>query len=177
MHVRCPHCHNPIDIVDDDRFEEIVCSSCGSSFSLVATDPTDSYHPGTRMLGHFELIQKLGAGHFGTVWKARDTELDRIVAIKVPRRGQLSLEESELFFREARSTAQLKHTNIVAVHEVGRDGDQIYIVSDYVEGANLSEWLSARRLSTREAAEICAKIANALHHAHEAGDRSPVLLP
>ncbi len=55
------------------------------------------------------------------------------------------------------------------MHEVGRDGDQIYIVSDYVEGANLSEWLSARRLSTREAAEICAKIANALHHAHEAG--------
>jgi serine/threonine protein kinase len=98
------------------------------------------------MLGRFEVIQPLGTGHFGSVWKCRDTELDRLVAVKIPRKEQLTTEESELFFREARASAQLKHPNVVAVHEVGREGDPIYIVSDFVEGANLREWLSARRL-------------------------------
>jgi len=121
------------------------------------------------MLGHFEVIQQLGIGHFGSVWKARDTELDRVVAVKIPRQQQLNAEEMEVFFREARAAAQLSHPSIVAVHEVGREGDQLFIVSDYVEGANLSEWLSARKLPAKEAAELCARIADGLQHAHEAG--------
>ncbi len=161
MHVRCPHCHNPIELVAEASLEEIPCPACGSSFNLVGTEKTESYNPGSQMLGRFEVIQQLGIGHFGSVWKARDTELDRIVAVKIPREQQLNAEESEAFFREARAAAQLSHPSIVAVHEVGREGDQVYIVSDYVEGANLSEWLSAKRL--------CAKIADGLQHAHEAG--------
>jgi serine/threonine protein kinase len=103
------------------------------------------------------------------VWKARDTELDRTVALKIPRKGQLDPGETEQFLREARAAAQLRHANIVSVHEVGRDQDTVFIVSDFVEGATLADRLAAQRLSIRESAELCAKIAEALHHAHESG--------
>ena len=60
----------------------------------------------------------------------RDTELDRTVAVKIPRQEQLSRDDVEMFLREARAAAQLHHPNIVSVHEVGRDGDTVFIVSD-----------------------------------------------
>ena len=75
----------------------------------------------------------------------------------------------EKFLREARAAAQLKHPNIVSVHEVGRDADSVYIVSDFVRGVNLSDWLTGQQLTSREAAELIAKVCRALHHAHEQG--------
>jgi tetratricopeptide (TPR) repeat protein len=81
----------------------------------------------------------------------------------------MTAEEQEKFFREARAAAQLRHPSIVSVHEVGRDGDSVYIVSDFVRGVTLGDWLSGQKLTSREAAELCAKIADALHHAHEQG--------
>jgi WD40 repeat protein/ribosomal protein S27E len=169
VHVRCPHCHNPIEVVDADPLTDISCPDCGSSFSLISGE-TASYQPGAvKTIGHFELLESVGGGHFGTVWKARDTKLDRIVAVKVPRRGQIEGSEAEMFVREARSAAQVKHSGVVAVHEVGREDDTLYIVSDFVDGCSLNDWLSGRRLTPREAAELCVKIADALHAAHEAG--------
>jgi serine/threonine protein kinase len=123
---------------------------------------------GTR-LGRFELIERVGTGSFGTVWKARDTELDRMVAIKIPRNAQLSADEAEKFIREARSAARLRHPNIVSVHDFGRSDGSIYIVSDFVQGEPLSEVLTSRRLSTTAAVNLAIKIADALGHAHEAG--------
>ncbi len=111
----------------------------------------------------------MGQGAFGSVWKARDTELDRIVAIKIPRREQLTESDSEKFLREARAAAQVRHPNIVSVHEVGREEGRIYIASEFIEGASLDQWVKAHRLSVRESVELCAKIAKALHHAHQAG--------
>jgi WD40 repeat protein len=167
LHVRCPHCHNRVDVACDESLVDIVCSTCGSSFSLLCdTNAT----PRIKQIGHFELIERLGTGGFGSVWKARDTELDRTVAIKIPRAGRLDSPDVEVsFIREARAAAQLKHPGIVTVHEVGREGDMIYIVSDLVRGVSLSDWLTAAQPTAREAAELCAKLADALHHAHEAG--------
>ena len=108
-------------------------------------------------------------GGFGTVWKARDTLLDRTVAIKIPRREQLDPTSIEKFLREARAAAQLRHPNIVSTHEVGRDGDTLYIVSDYVRGAPLSELATDHRLEMRDAVAMVAKVADALDHAHMAG--------
>ncbi|MEX0675726.1 MAG: protein kinase [Pirellulales bacterium] len=169
MQVRCPRCHAPFDSVPDASWTEILCPSCGSSFSLVGSDSTATYQARTRMLGHFELVEEVGIGKFGSVWKARDTKLERQVAIKIPRHGQLDAQQTELFLRDARAAAQLKHPHIVGVHEVGREDDTLYIVSDYIEGANLREWLSGQRLTMREAVELVVTIAQALHHAHEAG--------
>ncbi len=169
MHVRCPHCHNPIEVVDADPLTDISCPDCGSNFSLISGE-TDSYTPGAvKTIGHFELLESVGGGHFGTVWKARDTKLDRIVAVKIPRRGQIEGPEAEMFVREARSAAQVKHPGVVAVHEVGREDGTLYIVSDFINGCSLKDWLSRRQLTPREAAELCVKIADALHAAHEAG--------
>ena len=169
MQVRCPHCRNSIDVDEKSSLTEIDCSCCGSTFSLVS-DATVNYAPvQLANIGHFQVSDKIGTGAFGTVWKAQDTELDRTVAIKIPRKDQLSAEETEKFLREARTAAQLKHPNIVGVYEVGREDGQVYIVSDFVEGVNLADWLTGQRLSFQEAARLCAKLADALHYAHDAG--------
>jgi serine/threonine protein kinase len=171
MEVRCLHCREPITVAGDSDFKEIRCDSCGGSFSLVG-DETRTYRGDeARTLGRFKLIEQVGAGAFGSVWKAHDTQLDRTVAIKIPRRGQLSAAEAEQFLREARAAARLKHPHIVPVHEVGRDDDTIYIVSEFVQGATLGNWMTVARrgITPREAAQLCAKLADALDHAHGEG--------
>jgi len=169
MHIRCPHCHNPVEVVEDSTFTDVECPNCGSSFNLLGHDETQSYRPETRTIAHFELIEQLGVGHFGAVWKAKDTKLDRFVAIKIPRKEQLNEAEAEVFLRDARAAAQLKHPNIVSVFEVGKDADTLYIAMDYIEGANLKEWLGGEPIASREAAELMVKLADAVHHAHENG--------
>ena len=82
MHILCPHCHNAIEVVKLTSREEIACPSCGSSF-CVETEATTCREQGAgQRLGKFELIDTVGHGAFGTVYKARDPELDRVVAIK-----------------------------------------------------------------------------------------------
>jgi serine/threonine protein kinase len=169
LHIRCPHCHNAIEILADDPLIDVTCTECGSTFSIVGRNEDTMTATPLQSLGHFQLVERLGVGAFGTVWKAHDLELDRTVAIKIPRRGQLEPLEEEQFLREARVAAQLRHPNIVSVHEIGREGDTLYIVSDLVRGVSLSDWLAIARPTFREAAELCGKIAETLHHAHQAG--------
>lgn len=169
MQVRCPDCQTPFEIDGSTSLSDLTCSSCGSRFALLA-DETLTWEPGTaRQLAQFELLEQVGQGAFGTVWKARDTQLQRVVAIKIPLRGQLDRQETELFLREARAAAQLKHPHIVPIHEIGRDEGTAYIVSDFVEGVTLADRLSAVRCTPRDAAELCIRLADALQHAHSAG--------
>ena len=138
MHIRCPHCHNPIEVVDDNPASDVTCSSCGSAINLaVDARRLESVEAATQSIAHFELGEQLGMGTFGSVWKAHDTELDRTVAIKIPRKDQLSPTEAEQFLREARAAAQLRHPHIVPVHEVGREDGRLYIVSDFIEGLSV----------------------------------------
>lgn len=170
MEVRCPQCHTPIDPDNDSLMSEIICVGCGGAFSLAGDEETFALPDGkTRTIGHFELLERIGAGSFGAVWRARDKELDRAVAIKIPRRGNLDSEDIQRFLREAQATAQLKHPNIVSVHEVGREGDTLYIVNDFIRGSTLKDRLADGPLSPEEAAAMCARIADGLEHAHRAG--------
>ena len=91
------HCQNPIELVKLVPHEEIVCPSCGSSFRLEADATTDWRPNEFRKLRRFELLDTLGSGTFGTVYKAHDPELDRTVGIKVPRRQSLGAQELDRF--------------------------------------------------------------------------------
>jgi serine/threonine protein kinase len=122
MQLRCPHCHHGVEIVGSGAFDSIECPSCGSAFDLLMESAAATAEK--RQIGRFELIEPVGAGSFGTVWKARDTELDRLVAIKLPHFNRSDINRGEQFLREAQAAAGLKHPHIVAVHEVGRDGAQ-----------------------------------------------------
>jgi WD40 repeat protein len=174
MQIRCPHCQNGIELVDESDLQSVDCPSCGSQFGLVDVeqenvDTVDSAHAGNASIAHFDLITEVGRGAFGSVWQAHDSKLDRKVAIKVPRPGQFTQSSREQFLREARAAAQLNHPNIVSIYEVGLDVDRIYIVSDFVDGISLADLLSADRLSPRQAIELCVKVVLALEHAHENG--------
>ena len=169
MNISCPHCRQAFESSADISWSEMICPSCGGEFSFSSAETTSPYSPGVRVLGRFELLREVGAGRFGSVWKARDTELQRTVAVKIPRQKLLDPRDTEMFLRDARAAAQLKHPRIASVHEVGREGETVYIVSDYIDGANLAEWISSKQLSSVDAAEVVIKLAEALEHAHEAG--------
>lgn len=173
VRIRCPHCHQAIELLDNAAVSQAVCPACGSGLSVtdekraVAASDSAIRAPGT--IAHFQVSELLGQGGFGAVWKAHDTQLQRTVAIKIPRAGQLTTAEAEQFLRDARLAAQLRHPGIVAVHEVSSEGDLFYIVSDLVEGESLATRLDRGRPSFAEAAELCAAVADALDHAHQAG--------
>jgi serine/threonine protein kinase len=167
LRVRCPHCGNSIQIVEP-LISDVTCNNCDSSFH-VDLRATTTYNPAAlpKTIGKFEVLEQLGRGAFGTVYKARDPELQRVVAIKVPRDGSFATpEEEERFLREARAAAQLSHPGIVSVLEIAHDRGVAYIVSEYVEGLTLADVLTGRRPSYREAAEWIAALADALDAAH-----------
>jgi serine/threonine protein kinase len=124
-------------------------------------------------LGKFELEERLGAGSYGFVFRARDVELGRMVAIKIPRAGSLaSQEDAARFLREARSAAQLKHPGIVSLHETGQaDDGTFYLVEEFFPGKTLASVLGERdrRPTFRQAAELITAVADALDYAHRHG--------
>ncbi len=124
-----------------------------------------------RRVGKFELLEELGSGSFGTVYRARDTELGREVAIKIMRAGRFAgTEDTERFLREARSAAQLKHPGIVSLFEAGRTPDGVcYLVEELVTGVTLADRLQAGPFPPASAAQLVAEIADALHAAHSQG--------
>jgi serine/threonine protein kinase/predicted ATPase len=117
--------------------------------------------------GRYQVRQALGVGGFGAVYLGHDSQLDRPVAIKVLRGDpEVPQAESERFLQEARRLAQLTHSGIVAVHDFGREGGQVYLVSDFLDGPDLGRWLRDHRPAWAEAAGIVAAVADALAHAH-----------
>lgn len=115
-------------------------------------------------LGRYEVLHLLGEGGFGSVFLGRDPQLGRRVAIKVPRH-QDGL-DNRSFLEEARRVAQLRHPSIATVFDVGQHGSRVYIVSDYVEGVNLSQWLQQEAYDWRRAVGLLIDLADALAHAH-----------
>jgi serine/threonine protein kinase len=126
---------------------------------------------GPRRIGKFELLEELGLGAFGHVFRARDTELGRTVAIKLLRAGRLaSREDLDRFMREARSAARLQHPGLVGLFESGETEDgMVYLVEEFVQGETLAARLKAGRFGFRPAAELAAAVADALEYAHRHG--------
>jgi WD40 repeat protein len=138
------------------------------------TPPLPAVQPAPRLphLGRFTLRRELGRGGFGVVWLAHDEQLDRDVALKVPRADVLEDPElRERFLREARAAAALDHPNVVPLYEAGEDGDACYLASAYCPGTTLAQWLKQRDapVPVRDAAALTAALAGAVEHAHQRG--------
>ncbi len=124
-------------------------------------------------LGKFLIERKLGEGGYGYVFLALDEELDRHVALKIPRPETILTEETKLrFLREGKAAALLSHPNIVPVFETGHEGPICFIVCRYVDGITLADWLTDQRdhqVEPHLAAKMTVTIADGLQHAHNKG--------
>ena len=131
--------------------------------------PPRTLASGTK-LGSYEIIELLGAGGMGEVYRARDSRLDRMVAIKVlPAAFSADGGRLQRFAQEARSASALNHPNIITIYELGQDGPTHYIAMELVEGKTLRELLGAGLLPIRKTIEIATQVAEGLAKAHEAG--------
>jgi serine/threonine protein kinase len=121
-------------------------------------------------LGNFEIVELLGRGGMGEVWRARDVRLNRDVAIKVLPVG-LARDPDRIarFEREARAAAALSHPNICVIHEVGDEEGQPFIAMEFLQGQTLKDRIGGKPLQTDELLEWAVQIADGLDTAHQAG--------
>ncbi|HDY69716.1 MAG TPA: serine/threonine protein kinase [Actinobacteria bacterium] len=122
--------------------------------------------PRPLVLNRYELLERIGRGGFSTVYRARDHKMERLVAVKVVQRID---ELTDRAAREARAAAKLSHPNIVTVFELAEDENNVYLVSELVEGKTLANRISSLSLSDLDCLEITLQVLDALGHAHERG--------
>ncbi len=164
----CPSCHHSLE-TGDQPSGTVHCEKCGGSFRLEGVWQGSAIDE-IRVIGRFQLLDRVGQGSFGSVWRARDTKLDRVVAVKVPHphaiESGLDIERLE---REARIAAQLRHPGIVRLYELLTLEEFPILVSDFIEGLTLKDLLKIRRLTFHESAVLIAQIADSLDYAHNRG--------
>jgi WD40 repeat protein len=151
------------------------CTACGETF--VASETIEQRPPAPQpaspalaAVGRFVVRKRLGAGAFGTVYRAYDPQLDRDVALKVPNAGVMTdARRVERFLREAKAAANLRHPHIVPVFDAGRHGDSYYIASAFIAGKPLADTIPEAGDDFRRAARVVRELAEALAYAHEQG--------
>ena len=123
-----------------------------------------------RTIGNYEILDKLGAGGMGVVWKARDTRLDRLVAIKMlPAEKAADPERKRRFVLEAKAASALNHPNIITIHDISCEGGMDFIVMEYVRGKPLDQVIPRKGLRLNEVLNYAIQIADAMARAHGAG--------
>ena len=170
--MNCAKCQTPIP--DDFRF----CSKCGTPTSssdetatlTMVVGPGGEPIPGSLLAGKYRILEMLGRGGMGVVYKAEDTKPHRTVALKFLPPNLVHTEEwRERFLMEARAAAALSHPNICTIHEIYDQEERPFIEMEYVEGQNLRARIREGPLEPAEAVEIALQVAEGLEEAHRKG--------
>ena len=120
-------------------------------------------------IAHYQIIEKLGEGGMGVVWKARDTHLDRFVAIKVLASEKVDPNRIPRLIQEAKAASALNHSGIIHIYDVAQSDGLYYIAMEYIAGKTLEELIGGRGLRLTEALKYGTQIADAMATAHAAG--------
>ncbi|MBI3098574.1 MAG: protein kinase [Planctomycetes bacterium] len=183
--LHCPKCGKNYNVKNWKPDREVFCPTCSAGLVPPQSDRTIDAHsthatlPAVREdvrdsagkpFGRYRLIEELGHGGMGIVWKAWDTDLKRVVALKqILGEAAADAEQLERFVREARAAARLRHPNIVAVHDVGNCDGHPYFTTDYVAGQSLDKLMKMKPLPAKQALGLVKAVAEALQYAHDEG--------
>jgi serine/threonine-protein kinase len=174
MGIKCPKCH--FDNPSDSKF----CKECGTQIipseeipvspTKTLVTPIQELTRGTTFAGRYQIIEELGRGGMGVVYKAQDTKLKRTVALKFlpPELTHIS-EVKERFMREAQAAAALDHPNICTVHEFDEAEEKTFISMAYIEGQSLKKKIESGPIEFNEALRIATQVAEGLQEAHKKG--------
>jgi len=190
MITKCPHCHAAIPDTGETITESSVCFACGGSLvtttdevatasstkddAATASVTTDEVSANTRLqnsvLGDYSILEQIAGGGMGVVYRARQRQLNRIVALKTIRSGEFAEEEEIRRFQlEAEAAAQLDHPNIVPVFEVGESDGIHFLAMGLVDGHSLSDDVRHSPLDPQRATQLVCTLARAVQFAHEKG--------
>jgi len=172
--MKCPKCQ--AEILDDSQF----CSKCGTpiqssekiliSQTRTILKPIKELPPGTTLAGKYRIIEVLGRGGMGIVYKAEDTKLKRSVALKFLPPELIQDEEARArFILEAQTAAGLSHPNICTIHEINEEDGESFIAMEYVDGETLKARIKKGPLELDEAVNITLQVAEGLEEAHKKG--------
>jgi predicted ATPase/tRNA A-37 threonylcarbamoyl transferase component Bud32 len=172
MSIKCPKCQGKN--ADSARF----CSHCAAPLKPSVEDPSvqtktlETPKPPVKgnITAKYEILEEIGKGGMGVVYKAKDTKLDRIVALKfLPAELTQDVEFRERFIQEAKTAAALNHPSISIVHEIDEDEGQTFIAMEYIGGKSLKEKIKSGLLTLDQAVDIAAQVASGLREAHARG--------
>jgi len=184
----CPKCGSPVVRVreavepDPDRARRVRAARAAAKEAADKPAPASSGRPSDSRIGKsglahevesfgpYEIVEEVARGGMGVVYKAREKNLKRLVAIKVLLAGEgASDEEIRRFRREAEAASRLQHSNIVPIHTIGEVGGRHYFVMDFIEGKTVSDMIDDGELTPRMSLEIVEQVAQALDYAHQRG--------
>lgn len=172
--MKCPKCQ--AEILDDSQF----CSKCGTpihpgdkaflSHTHTLLRPIDELVPGTELAGKYKIIDVVGKGGMGIVYKAEDIRLKRKVALKfLPPELTENKKAKERFVLEAQAAAALSHPYICTIHEIGEEESKSFIAMEYVEGKSLKNKIDRGPIDMEEALDIAIQVAKGMEQAHKKG--------